>query len=109
MAKDSFAAVKPYYAAVKGSSMRQRPEPHSGEASFAAADPRAGFKIVLPSQWRSELRRDGLENLRLYFCSLRRCGLESLGNCVFAFAFKTHLSMKNKHRENAQKKNLTVK
>ena len=101
VAKDPFALAKAYYAAMKGSSLRRRDEPHSDEAGFVAANPRAGFKIVLPPQRRSGLHRCGPENLRLYVFALR------IGKVSFAAAdqkvwetmflpstFKIHLAMK---------------
>ena len=54
-----------------------------GILRFAAVDPRAGFKIVLPPQRRSGLRHGRPESLILYarFAVGRP---KSLGNCVFA-------------------------
>ena len=46
----SLAAAKSYYVVAKDSSLRRRSEPCSGKACLAAANPRAGFKIVLPLQ-----------------------------------------------------------
>ena len=37
-AKGPFAAAKPYYATVKGSSLRRRTEPRSCESGFTATD-----------------------------------------------------------------------
>ena len=67
-------------------------------------DSRVGFKIVLPPQQHSKLRRGGSEILRLYF-SLRsgEVGFAAVDQKVWEIVFlpstfKTRLSIKNKHR-----------
>ena len=66
---------------------------HNGEARFATADQEAEI-VFVPSAGQSGLCRGRPENL---------------GTVFFPSAFKTHLFMKNKHRWNAQNKNLTAR
>ena len=57
-----------------------------------------GFKIVLPPQRRSKLRRGGSEMLRLYFFPSTEVDHKVWETVFLPSAFKTHLSIKNKHR-----------
>ena len=82
MAKDPFAATKPYYATTKRASLLRTRWLASrlfylriAVASFVVADQKAEIVLLLlllffcPPQWRSGLHHGGLE---------------SMGNCVFA-------------------------